>query len=618
MTKLTLPLCLVLLLPTIAEAGTTRVSSSTGLAAAVASARPGDTIEVSAGSYSVNLSITRDGTASAPITLKARDGATVVLSAKDPAHDTVALTSASHWRLRNLKVRGSRHAMVSISGGTDVILDGLEVYDGTKKGIIANGDDIIIENSTIRDIKQRISSGSDTQGIAIWRGSQIRIHDNMITTPGDGILIGGAGSISRTSTDIKIYRNHFHTLKAWEGVYNVENAVDLKNGAGVRITDNVMHHYHGALGTDGGLALCVHTNDPGAPELQIDDVTIENNQIYDVGRALSVQSIVRPGTDVTFRRNLVYSALAANEARKEERPGGVFVGDWSGIRVDQNTFVDVDHAALHTYGTVSGLKFRNNVLRRTDGVVLGSRAGGTIDYTCRYSTPSTGGSHDVYGEQKFVDDGGRDYHLRSSSPCVDHGADLGLAYVGSRPDIGRYEYGGTGALALASADPTVLAPSVPDPGEGPSYTPKDGKRPDWAADAAGAEPDDELGEPVGAETPPDDLAAFEEEDKPIAARAEDDRPDQPAVTAARVANVGEPAHEPASAPAGERVDQRADPRADEPAATEPQTAAQSCGLVGGGASGVASALLILVGLGMVVTREARRYQRKRDGRPRTP
>ena len=569
------PLCLVLSLPVIAEAATTRVSTVASLARAVSTAEPGDTIEVAAGRYSLNLSITRDGTASAPITLRAAAGATVVFSAQDPNFDTVALSSASHWRLRDLKIRGSRHAMVSITGGTDVILDDLEIYDGTKKGIIANGDAIIIENSTIRDIAQPVAAGADTQGIAIWRGSRIRIHDNMIATPGDGVLIGGAGALSRTSTDIKIYRNHFHTLKAWQGVYNVENAVDLKNGAGVRVTDNVIHRYHGATGTDGGLALVVHTNDRGAPELDIDGVAIENNQIYDVGRGLSVESIGALGTNVAFRRNLVYAALAANEAERDELPGGVFVGDWSGIRVEQNTFVDIDHAALHTYGTVTGLKFLNNILRRTDGIVRENR-GGTIDYTCRYSTPATGGGHDVYGNQRFVDDGGRDYHLQPSSPCIDKGTDLGLTFVGGKPDIGRYEYGGTGELALASSDPAAIAPSVPEAGEGPPYTPKDGKPADWAADASDAQPDGELGGPIVAETPADDLTALEEDDVPIAARSEDES-------------------------------------TDDAARPDPGATRQGCGVLGAGAGGLASALLVLGALGIVAIRRRPREAASRVG-----
>jgi hypothetical protein len=34
--------------------------------------------------------------------------------------------------------------------------------------------------------------------------------NSRIETPGDGILIGGAGEIARTSRDVRILFNHFH------------------------------------------------------------------------------------------------------------------------------------------------------------------------------------------------------------------------------------------------------------------------------------------------------------------------------------------------------------------------------------------------------------------------
>ena len=113
---------------------------------------------------------------------------TVTLSANDDSRRVLDFVDASHWRVESLKVRGSRHANIKIDGGTDIVIRKCTVYDATKKGIIANGDLITIEDSTIRDIRQPVG-GEDTQGIAVWRGSRIRIRRNTITTPGDGVLL---------------------------------------------------------------------------------------------------------------------------------------------------------------------------------------------------------------------------------------------------------------------------------------------------------------------------------------------------------------------------------------------------------------------------------------------
>jgi MYXO-CTERM domain-containing protein len=509
-------------LPAVASAANRYVSSASSLASALAAANPGDQIIVSGGTYRVNLRITRDGTSSAPITLRAASGQTVVLSANDDSRRVIELDDASHWRLEGLKVRGSRHANIQIDGGTDIVIRKCTVYDASKKGIIANGDLITIEDSTIRDIRQP-RGAQDTQGIVVWRGSRIRIRRNTITTPGDGVLIGGAGALGETPTDVRIYENHFHTLDSWYDTYNVENAIDIKDGEDVVVTDNVIHNYK-AEQSDAGVAMNIHTIDTEQDGDHIDDVRVERNRFYDVARAIAIAARTGPGEDVLIRRNVFYNVLEEH-ASSDKPPGAIYVGDWRNVTIDNNTFVDVDGHVVRQYDDTSGLKFRNNVLRRTAGI--SARSSITRDYSCRYSAPSTtGGSHDVVGDQDFVDDGRRDYHLDDSSPCIDRGLVIGLGFYGARPDMGRYEYNPQDAI-------------VPDEGDAPTPQPRDGRPIDWAARKAGgaaegtadaAQPADagepapgapeELGPPVTWETPADGEDALVEEDNSAAARVD--------------------------------------------------------------------------------------------------
>jgi hypothetical protein len=409
------------------------VNTSSELTSAVAHADPGDTIIIASGAYSVNLISSRDGTSSRPITLRASIGKTVVLSAKDQTLRVLDLSGASHWRIEDLHLRGSRHAMIRIEGGTDNVISSCEIYDGSKKGIIANGDDITIQDSVFRDIKVGVGEG-DTQGIAIWAGSRVTIRRNMFATPGDAILVGGAAA-NVTSTDIDIDDNHFHTLASWDDRFNVENAIDIKNADGVTISNNVFHRYQQYDGTDSGTAINIHTHDEGAEDAFIDDVVLEGNTFYDMGRAIAIARIYGPGSDVTLQRNVFYGIT--HDRSPDDRPAAIIAEDWDGLRVDNNTFVDIEGPAIWTAGDMDEYTARNNVLRRTEGIK--KESGGSIDYTCRYSTPPTGGGRDVYGDQKFLDDSSHDYHLRSSSPCVDRGQKVGLTYSGAAPDIGRFE-----------------------------------------------------------------------------------------------------------------------------------------------------------------------------------
>lgn len=96
---------------------TVRVASFAQLSAAVAAAVPGDTILLAGGTYTGKLSISRSGTAAAPITIKPAGTGPVVLTAPvsmpscnatgpDGDRTVTFIKGASHWTLSGLTVRG--------------------------------------------------------------------------------------------------------------------------------------------------------------------------------------------------------------------------------------------------------------------------------------------------------------------------------------------------------------------------------------------------------------------------------------------------------------------------------------------------------------------------------
>jgi len=50
------------------------------------------------------------------------------------------------------------------------------------------------------------------------------------------------------------------------------------------------------------------------------------------------------------------------------------------------------------------------------------------------------GQHSFAGDPGFVNLSGNDYHLRSDSPCIDKGLNVGLPFSGAAPDMGAFEY----------------------------------------------------------------------------------------------------------------------------------------------------------------------------------
>jgi parallel beta helix pectate lyase-like protein len=338
------------------------VATAAQLTAAVAGARPGEEILVAPGEYRVNLVAKGDG----PVVVRGQGR--VVLSALDPTLRVVEIDHASHWRLEGLAIRGSRHADVRITGGSDVTLSRCEVYDAGKKGIIANGDRILIDQCWIHDIAQPVG-GEDTQGIVTWGATRLVVMRSRIETPGDGILIGGAQEISRTSSNIMILFNHFHADDAWYGRLHTENAIDVKNVSGLLIAGNVFHHYHGRDDDDPmGCAINVVTRDPEVAG-RIEDVRLYGNVFYDVVRAATIQAADGPGRRLTFAGNLVTDVREAYAVARKP-PAGLLVGRWDGLTVVGNVFAVVDGAAVRLYEPVRDVRFKENVLLASPGLVF--------------------------------------------------------------------------------------------------------------------------------------------------------------------------------------------------------------------------------------------------------
>jgi hypothetical protein len=365
-TRYTLVLALILVCAGRTGRADGAVDSAGDIVDALSRARPGDVIVVAGGTYPVNLLLTADGRPDAPITLRGAPGEQVVLEAADPSLRVIDLRDASHWRIEGLTIRGSRHANVRITGGSDVTLRDCVVSDAGKKGIIANGDRVTIERCVIRDVRQPFG-GEDTQGIAVWDATRLTIRDNRFETPGDAILIGGAGTISRTSSDVTIEGNHFHTLESWARLWHVENAIDVKNVDGLIVRGNVIHHYRGRKGDDPtGCAINIVTRDPEVGG-RIARVLVERNVIVDVNRAISFQGADGPGGGAVVRHNLFGWVKRAHGAAGKP-PSAIHLGDWDGIEMHDNLFVGVDGAAVHTYGRVERMAFERNLLLGAPGI----------------------------------------------------------------------------------------------------------------------------------------------------------------------------------------------------------------------------------------------------------
>lgn len=148
---------------------TVNVSSVAQLTAALADARPGDTIALANGTYKGQFKAVADGTSASPITLTGGSGA--VLTSDGGNGYGLWLSTAPHWNIK-----------------------GITVADSTKGIVLDASPYVTIDGATVRGIGYEgvhFRSGSDH---GVIKNSSV--HDTGTTHPnyGEGVYIGSANS----------------------------------------------------------------------------------------------------------------------------------------------------------------------------------------------------------------------------------------------------------------------------------------------------------------------------------------------------------------------------------------------------------------------------------------
>ncbi len=81
---------------------------------------------------------------------------------------------------------------------------------------------------------------------------------------------------------------------------------------------------------------------------------------------------------------------------------------------------------------------------------------GTVNY-CNIIMPeyNTTGANNINVSSLFVDADNGNFHLQQTSPCIDAGTDIGLAYFGDAPDMGCFEFGDSANINIEISDKNI-------------------------------------------------------------------------------------------------------------------------------------------------------------------
>ena len=443
-------------------------------------AKPGDTVDVRGGTYCQRLAVTSSGSATGgSITFRSDPGETAILDGgclfpENGPSAMISLHNVSYITIEGFEVRNYK------TNNPKSVPFGIRIY--------GHGSHIKILDNDVHSIEQlyqglnRVGSGANGFGIAVY-GTDAAAPISDLTIDGNkvhGLHTGSSESLvlNGNVTHFQIARNRVYENnnigidiigyeskvddpkvdRARDGVVEENLVYDISSegnpayglspsrrgdassdgiyvdgGTRVAIQRNIVHNVdfgiemaseHSGRNTSYIIArnnlvyFChnagVSIGGYGERRGGSDHVTIVNNTLY-------MNNAWRVGTgefymqmhmrDNIFENNIVYIGRPARAMRSRSGP------------VNPNTpTVTMDHNLFYYQGGPDAVKWSYNDKAYT---------------SFKAFVKATGGNHQIFADPKFVDVYKRDFHLRSDSPAIGSGANLGEAVIGARDLDGR-------------------------------------------------------------------------------------------------------------------------------------------------------------------------------------
>ncbi len=470
--------------------------------------QPGDTVFVRQGTYDERIVPSLSGEEGRPIVYRAYGGENAVIS-------------------------GQWGHSATLDGIDHVTIDGL-TFDGglnTATGIYIDnhGDHITIRGCTIRNFRNPENTG----GMGIWvaRGgaSHLLIEDCTIFNNGtdnpdlqngsnihifsesDNITVRGC-DIYESATEDGLHLGAFglvtdvvvENCRFWG---NKEDGIDMKLVE--RVTVRGCEFWgHSETSTGGGAGIVIHM---GARDVLVDQCISHDN---DDGFAIAYNNdgTARSTERITIRRSVMYG----NGDFAVHVAGGYWGGPMEGMLGEiyfyNNTIYENGYGVFlyaHPDGDVRTVELFNNILWgnrdydfgvHSDRIEMlttdyndypGGESGAVINWhgsaltLSEFQSASGQEAASLAVDPGFNDAAAQDFTLTETSPVIDRGTDVGLAFNGAAPDMGAYEYG-------VPVEPDEDVPDGLDPDPLPEEAapePADGFEPQDASTDAEPPPD---------------------------------------------------------------------------------------------------------------------------------
>jgi len=393
-----------------------QIAPGANLQAAVNGLAPGDILLLEGGTYLLTsrFSISKTGSASAPVTIRSTPGATAHITFVDASQNVINVENSAHVRLIGLEVSGGSHG-IRILDSDDITVDRCHIHDTADVGLSAN-----VPGGTYERL----------------RLSRNHIHHTGGTAEG---MYLGCNSNGCRLLDSVIEGNYIHHTDS-PGVTQGDG-IELKEGSADNvIANNVIH--------DTGYP-CIITYSAvgnGGPN------TIDGNLLWNCG-----DHAIQSAADAVIRNNIILGAVydgircqphqAGTPANLEITHNTVLSPADNTIRVSSitgsvvianNAVYAASGDAIRVDGELSGVTVAGNRGEGTTvGVGSGFDGGGSLGADLVAASYSGGLPQDVFP----VDGSGL---VGAADPAWRAAEDFNLAPRGSADDIGAYRAAGGG------------------------------------------------------------------------------------------------------------------------------------------------------------------------------
>lgn len=333
---------LVLLVGKCVHAANIEITPADNYRSAMQNLVAGDTLILHGGSYPLSsfFELVLNGTAQAPITIRAAVGESPVISYVNANQNIVNIRNSSH-----------------------LLIDGIEFTGGSRGLRLAASSDITIRNCHVHHTAANAISANDS-GSDYARLTFFHNEIDHAGETGEGFYLGCHDATCRVH-DSLIANNYIHHLTG--PTVSQGDGIEIKAGSYANtVRDNVIHDT-----AYPGITL-YHVNGNGAPNL------IEGNVIWNSG-----DNGIQVTADAIVRNNIVLSASAHGI---ESHPfQGVGVGN---LVIVNNTVLKASGDAIHINGASGSVLIANNALYAQSGRAV--YADGTTSFVTLLANAGTG------------------------------------------------------------------------------------------------------------------------------------------------------------------------------------------------------------------------------------